>query len=69
MRNELTPKAQGEIEELWKLRQEAVHLLGLVVAEWRTDPQSVQCFDLRTIERAKEVVARIEKLDVFGGRY
>jgi len=65
----LTPKAQSEIEELWKLRQEAVHLLGLVVAEWRTDPQSVQCFDLQTVERAKEVVTRIEKLDVFGGRY
>lgn len=58
----LTPKAQQEIERLWTLRRNAVELLGLVVAEWKSDPQSVACFDLRTVERAKAVIAEIEPL-------
>lgn len=69
MRPELTPKAQREIEELWDLRREAVRLLGQVVAEWKSDPTSVQCFDLRLVERAKQVTERIKKLDVFNGDY
>lgn len=28
-------------------------LLDLIVAEWTSDPTSVQCFDLRIVERAK----------------
>lgn len=31
-------------------------LLDLIVAEWTTDPTSVQCFDLRIVERAKVLV-------------
>lgn len=58
----LTPKAQREMEERWSLEREAVQLLGLVVAEWKSDPTSVQCFDLRTVERAKQVSARLEQL-------
>ena len=60
----LTRKAERELEELFKLKHEAVKILGLVVAEWSTDPQSVRCFDLRTVQRAKEVVARIKQLDI-----
>lgn len=67
--NELTPKAQREIESMWALRREAVQLLGLVVAEWTSDPMSVQCFDARTVKRATEVVAELERLDTFGGTY
>lgn len=65
MNRRLTQKAQQELEETWQLQREAVELLGLIVAEWKSDPTSVQCFDLRTVERAKEVVARLEKLDTF----
>lgn len=65
MRSELTPKAQGEMEEVWSLRREAVTLLRLVIAEWESDPQSVQCFDERLRERAKEVSERLSKLDIF----
>jgi len=31
-------------------------LLDLIVAEWTSDPTSVQCFDLRIVERAKVLV-------------
>ena len=36
--------------------REAWALLRLVVAEWNTDPHSVQCFDLRIVEKAKRLV-------------
>jgi len=62
VRAELTPKAQREMEEKWTLQREAVEILKVVVAEWQSDPLSVQCFDLRTVERAKEVIARLDKL-------
>lgn len=58
----LTPRAQREMEERWDLQREAVRLLDVVVAEWRTDPKSVQCFDLRIVERAATVVARLRAL-------
>jgi hypothetical protein len=32
-------------------------VLGLIVAEFLSDPMSVQCFDLRVVERAKACVA------------
>lgn len=63
MRNAITPKAQREMEELWRLRREAVKLLENVVSEWESDPQSVQCFDLRIVNRASMVVKRIKQLD------
>ena len=31
-------------------------VLDLIVAEWTSDPMSVQCFDLRLVERAKELL-------------
>jgi hypothetical protein len=58
----ITPKAEREMEERFKLEKEALHILDLVVAEWESDPTSVQCFDLRLVQRAKEVVARLKKL-------
>ena len=65
MDSRLTRKAEREMEEVFKLKSEAVKILDRVVAEWSSDPQSVQCFDLRTVQRAKEVIARIKQLDVF----
>ena len=53
------------MEEKWALQQEALEILKVVVAEWQSDPMSVQCFDLRTVERAKEVVARLDKLPIW----
>jgi hypothetical protein len=31
-------------------------VLDLIVAEWTSDPTSVQCFDLRIVERAKALI-------------
>jgi hypothetical protein len=68
MRNEfLTPKAVKDMEEVFALKREAVELLGIISSEFESDPMSVQCFDLRIVERAKYVTARLKKLDVFGG--
>lgn len=69
MKSALTPKAQADIERVWELRREAVQLLDQVVAEWRSDPTSVQCFDLRIVKRAGEVIDELKKRDTFGGIY
>ena len=53
------------MEEVFQLRHEAVEILDQVVAEWNSDPASVQCFDARTVERAKYVMARLKETDVF----
>lgn len=37
---------------------EGLRLLDLIVAEFESDPMSVQCFDLRIVERAKAVIAK-----------
>lgn len=58
----LTPKAEREMEERWKLEKEALRIFDLVVAEWESDPTSVQCFDLRIVQRAKEIKARLKKV-------
>lgn len=36
-------------QELWEI-------VDLIVAEFKSDPQSVACFDLRLVERAKKAV-------------
>lgn len=35
---------------------EAYELLKLIDAEFRTDPMSVQCFDLRVVQRVRECI-------------
>jgi hypothetical protein len=70
MRDALTPKAQQEIEELWRLRRDAVQVLDLVVAEWQSDPMSVQCFDLNLVQRGTSVIERLRALDkVYGDSF
>jgi hypothetical protein len=63
-----TQKAQREIEEMFQLRREAIQILELVVSEWQSDPMSVQCFDLRIVERAGQVIARLEQLDLLADK-
>lgn len=41
--------------------REMFAVLDLIVMEWKTDPMSVQCFDLRLVERAKAVVEAYRK--------
>ena len=63
MRNYLTQKAQKEMEMFFQARLEAIELLKLIVAEWESDPLSVQCFDARIVKRSKEVLALIDNLE------
>lgn len=58
----LTPKAEREIQEGFSNNQEAHDLLALIDAEFRTDPMSVQCFDLRIVERVRACVAKQQEL-------
>lgn len=66
MRPQLTPRAQKQLEESFKLEREAIQLLDVIVAEFESDPMSVQCFDLRIVERAKHVVKRLRQIDKDG---
>lgn len=59
----LTDKAAKAIEESFGLTREAWRILDLVVTEWSSDPTSVQCFDLRIVNRAKEIIARRRQID------
>lgn len=45
------------------LEEEALEIFKGVVMEWESDPMSVQCFDLRIVERAKYVRALLRDLD------
>lgn len=45
---------------------EAMVLLDLIDAEFRTDPQSVQCFDLRIVERVRVCIERRKKAELRG---
>jgi len=65
MEPRLTDAAMQKMHERMKLEDEALDLLGLIVAEFESDPMSVQCFDLRTVERAKQVVAKLKITDPF----
>jgi hypothetical protein len=42
---------------------EAFKLLDLIDAEFRSDPTSVQCFDLRVVQRVKECIERRKKAE------
>ncbi len=59
----LNDKAMRRMEEGWELTREAWVLLDLVVAEWSSDPMSVQCFDSRIVARGKIAVLRRRELD------
>lgn len=54
----MTPKEGRRIEDGWKNDSDAHELLGLIVAEFKSDPMSTQCFDLRIVQRAELCVAK-----------
>jgi hypothetical protein len=45
------------VEDQYKFESELLEIMRLVIAEWKSDPMSVQCFDLRIVERAKYLEA------------
>ena len=50
------------VEASFDNTREAHTLLDLIVAEFTSDPTSVQCFDLSVVERAKACVAERKRL-------
>jgi hypothetical protein len=43
------------------LRDNALEVLDVIVAEFESAPVSVQCFDLRVVERAKAIVTEYRR--------
>lgn len=54
----LTPRAERELEDSFSNDAEAHTLLDLINAEFMSDPDSVQCFDLRVVERVRVCVEK-----------
>jgi hypothetical protein len=48
----------SDLEEEARNDEEAHELLALIDSEFRTDPMSVRCFDLRIVERVGMCVAK-----------
>lgn len=55
---DLKPKAKR-----MDVMAEAWQLLKLIDAEFRTDPMSVQCFDLRTVEKVRKCIEAGERVN------
>lgn len=56
-----TPNEKA-LEESFDIKRQAMVVLDLIVAEFNSDPMSVQCFDLRTVARAQELIRRWKAL-------
>ena len=52
----LTRAEEARIEREFENQREAFRLLDLINAEFQSDPMSVQCFDLRVVERVRQCV-------------
>lgn len=48
-------------EELGPVEAEMFALLDLIDAEWRSDPSSTACFDLRLVAKVRAVVEKHRK--------
>lgn len=55
--SKLSRRAEATIERSFDMNARAWQLLDLICSEWRTDPQSVQCFDSRMVREAIDLVA------------
>ena len=55
-------QAQDELSQKYKLETRAIELFNIIVAEFESDPISVQCFDLRIVEEAKSVAAGLRQI-------
>lgn len=52
------PRCDFLPDELGPIEAEMFALLDLIDAEWRSDPTSVQCFDLRLVAKVRAVVEK-----------
>ena len=71
MQPRLSDKAEREIEASFENTREAWVLLDLIDAEFRSDPTSTQCFDLRIVQRVRECVAKraafVKRYPIYAG--
>lgn len=58
----LTKEEARAVEARFENDREAHVLLDLINAEFQSDPTSVQCFDLRVVDRVKTCVLLNKKL-------
>lgn len=59
MHPRLSAKAERQMEARFDALREAEILIDLVAAEFASDPMSVQCFDLRVVDRVKACAATL----------
>lgn len=47
-----------------EMNKRLVEIMGLVIAEWESDPLSVQCFDLNLVAEARELWKKRQLTDM-----
>ena len=62
-KDNIRPVVQRAIEANFENEKEAFRLLELINSEFQSDPMSVQCFDLRMVERVKACVEKKQAWD------
>lgn len=63
--NILSIEGQKKMERKFAVEDRLLQIMDIVVAEWESDPMSVQCFDLRVVEEAKKLTAERKTLPQF----
>lgn len=54
--------AKKHVVEIERLRKHAAELLTYIDTEFRSDPMSVQCFDLRIVQQVRECVKALKDI-------
>ena len=62
MQDVMKEESRKKIERSSVLKERAIEILDIVVAEWDSDPMSVQCFDLRIVQEAKDLVKEFKTI-------
>lgn len=63
LRPHLTDEAFKDLCKQQDADKRVWEILDIIVAEFETDPTSVQCFDLRIVEEAKKLVRDRKKMN------
>lgn len=53
--------SEPKVAVMYQYWTEAIRLLDLINMEWKTDPVSIQCFDLRIVEDTRKLLEEIGK--------
>jgi hypothetical protein len=59
-----TRKAQDEYLLQCKIELQALDLLKVIAAEFKSDPLSTQCFDSRIVKATIEVIEKLKKYNI-----